>query len=460
MRLIIAVLLLFAGILATEPPESISVTVPEYTIKEIGGLHYVEIAGGKLLMHDGQPRLPFYPVTVNYPGGYYVQDVILIQKSGLKKETGIRLPEIQITVDTGETFQPPRAAVTKGWYPEKDFDWRIWHSPKGGTDLVLSVYPLQFNSDPGELVFHSEYQFRVKYIKTGITVVGVSADKVAYEIGERVKFALKLNNSAAPKEIVISPRVNGSVAIEIPERRARISGGDTTLIIEWDTKTAPVGDYTVQFLLTDDKGNTVGKTQTRIRLGMPAGEIISFTAEPNIFRIGDDVHLTLKFQNTGSAPLNGEGVFRIFKNSSVINELTSPFTALAPNSTTTLTQTYKTDKAEKGANYYIAAFVRYDGNTTPAQQILLSTNQQPVAKFLMTPEVPMVGEQVSFDASGSTDGDGKIVDYNWEFGDGATAQGEKTKHRYQLPGVYEVKLIVTDNEGGKTTTTRQVEVKE
>ncbi|MEO0005430.1 MAG: PKD domain-containing protein [candidate division WOR-3 bacterium] len=460
MRLIIAIFLLFACISATEPLESISVKIPEYTIKQIGGLHYVEIAGGKLLMHDGQPRLPFYPVTVNYPAGYYVQDVTLVEKSGSKKETGIRLPEIQIAVDTAESFQPPRAAVTKGWYPDKDFDWRIWDSPKGGTDLVLSVYPLQFNSEPGELVFHGEYQFRVKYIKTGITIVGASADKIAYETGERVKFALKLNNSAAPKEIVIRPMVNGPVAIEIPEHRARIAGGDTTLVIEWDTKSAPSGDYTIQLLITDEKGNSVGKSETMVRLGIPTGGMIEFIAEPNIIRIGQDVRLTLKFQNTGSIPLSGEAVFRIFKNGSVINELTSPFAALAPNSTTTLTQTWKTDKAEKGVNYYVTAFVRYDGNTTPAQQILLSTNQQPVAKLLLSPEQPTVGEDASFDASGSTDTDGELVDYHWEFGDGAIAQGVKTKHKYQLPGVYEVKLIVTDNEGGKTTITRQVEVKE
>lgn len=460
MRLIIAIVLLVAGSLATEPPESILVTISEYTIREIGGLHYVEIPGGKLLMRDGQPRLPFYPVTINYPTGYYVQNVTLMEKSGRKSETGIRLPEIQITVDTAETFQPPRPAVTKGWYPDRDFDWQIWSSSQGGTDLVISVYPLQFNSGPNELVFHSEYRFRVKYVKTGIAVVGMSADKIAYEPTERVIFGLKLHNSAEPKEITIKPIISGPVAIELPERRARILSGDTTLLIEWDAKNVKVGDYNIQCLVADEKGNTVGKAQTMVRLGIPAAEIISFTAEPNIFRIGDDVRLTLKFQNTGSAPLSGEAVFRVFKAGSVVNEFVSSYSGLAPNSTTTLTQLWKTDKAEKGVNYYVVAFVRYDGNATPPQQILVSTNQPPSARFEFLPEQPVAGQMVSFDASGSTDADGTITQYEWRFADGASATGLQVKHHYQLPGIYEVILTVTDNEGSKTITTRQVEVKE
>ncbi len=458
--IITGLIILVTFCLASEALESLLVRVPEYTKKEIGGLHYVNIPGGKLLMQDRAPRLPFYPVTVNYPAGYYIQEVKLIQKSGRKIETGVLLPTIEIIVDTAEFAQPPHPAVTKGWYPDRDFDWRVWPSPKAGTDLVLSVYPLQYNSLSAELVFHSEFQFQVKYVKTGLTGVNLTADKSAYQPGEQVELRLDLEAITEAKNIVIKPSVRGPVTISLPVQRAKVRAGDTTLVIEWQTKTVPVGDYTIELLLNDEAGNTLARVQEQVRVGIPAGELVSFTAEPNPFRIGDDISLTLKFQNTGSYPLSGEGVFRILRESSVIAEFSSPYSNLASGSSTTLTRTWNTSQAEKGVNYYVTAFVRYDGSTTPVQQALLSTNRPPLAKFSFTPEEPGPGQVVAFDASSSTDVDGEIVDYRWEFGDGATAQGVKTDHRYQLPGVYGVRLVVTDNEGGIMTETQPVEIKE
>jgi len=460
MRYIVTILLLVACSWATEPLESILVTIPEYTKNEIGGLHYVNIPGGKLLMQDRAPRLPFYPVTVNYPAGYYVQEVKLIQKSGRKVETGVLLPAIEITVDTAESAQPPRRAVTQGWYPGRDFDWRIWPSPQAGTDLVLSVYPMQYNSLSAELVFHREFQFRVKYVKTGITGVNLTADKSAYQPGEPVKLRLNLEAITEAKNIVLKPSVRGPVTLSLPMQGAKVLAGDTTLLLEWQTRTSPVGDYTIELLVNDEAGNTLARVQEQVRVGIPAGELVSFTAEPNPFRIGDEINLTLEFQNTGSYPLSGEGVFRLFREDSVITEFSSPYASLAPGSSTTLTRTWNTGQAEKGGNYYVTAFVRYDGSATPVQQARLSTNRPPSAKFSFTPEEPAPGQAVAFDASSSTDADGEIVDYRWDFGDGATARGIKTVHRYQLPGVYGVRLTVTDNEGGIMTETQPVEIKE
>ncbi|MEO0079743.1 MAG: PKD domain-containing protein [candidate division WOR-3 bacterium] len=460
MRVLAAVLLLVALAWAAEPPESISVTIPEWTIKEIGGLHYVEIPGGKLLMRDGQPRLPFYPVTINYPPGYYVQDVVLIQKSGRRSDTGIRLPEIQITVDTAETFQPPKAAVTKGWYPDRDFDWQLWDSPQGGTDLVLSLYPLHFNSEPGELVSHSKYQFRVEYVKTGITLTGLTADKTAYEPGARVVLRLQLQNRAEPRNLILTPKVSGPVSLALPASQSRILKGDTTLTLEWQTGTAPAGDYTVTLLISDEQGNRVGQEKVNLRLGIPAAEIVSFAAEPAHFQIGQDVKLALAVRNTGSCPISGTGVFRLFRDGSIVNEWSCPYQNLEPGASATLNTTWRTSQAEKGAIYYLTAFARYDGGATPACQLLLSTNRMPEARFTVTPESIRAGQEVQFDGSGSTDSDGEIVDYRWEFGDGGTGQGVRATHRYQLPGAYEVKLTVTDNEGGTGTATKSVVIAE
>ncbi len=55
------------------------------------------------------------------------------------------------------------------------------------------------------------------------------------------------------------------------------------------------------------------------------------------------------------------------------------------------------------------------------------------------------GETLFFDASASSDPDGAIRDYRWDFGDGETASGVRVSHRYERPGVYVAELEVTDD---------------
>ena len=69
------------------------------------------------------------------------------------------------------------------------------------------------------------------------------------------------------------------------------------------------------------------------------------------------------------------------------------------------------------------------------------SNAAPVAFFSHTPQQPLEGEVISFDGSSSTDSDGTIVDYIWNFGDGTTAQGQAVvAHEYDTAGSYQVSL--------------------
>jgi len=74
------------------------------------------------------------------------------------------------------------------------------------------------------------------------------------------------------------------------------------------------------------------------------------------------------------------------------------------------------------------------------------------------PPVPVAGanqsgaiaETLAFDAGASVDRDGRITAYEWDFGDGAKASGEKVSHAFGKPGIYLVTLTVTDDSGTKT----------
>jgi len=87
-------------------------------------------------------------------------------------------------------------------------------------------------------------------------------------------------------------------------------------------------------------------------------------------------------------------------------------------------------------------------------------NQSPNALFSFTPVSPGVGESVVFDAASSTDPDGTVVLYEWKFGDETVSSSTSatTTHSYILPGTYTTELTVTDNSGGKASTTRSFSV--
>jgi PKD repeat protein len=63
-----------------------------------------------------------------------------------------------------------------------------------------------------------------------------------------------------------------------------------------------------------------------------------------------------------------------------------------------------------------------------------------------------------FDGGASSDPDGTIASYAWQFGDGATATGPSPSHTYAAAGTYTVGLTVTDNAGATGTTSTPVTV--
>ena len=60
----------------------------------------------------------------------------------------------------------------------------------------------------------------------------------------------------------------------------------------------------------------------------------------------------------------------------------------------------------------------------------------------------------------SSDSDGSISSYSWDFGDGNSSTDANPVHNYAAAGTYSVSLTVTDNEGASDTETQSVTVTE
>lgn len=80
------------------------------------------------------------------------------------------------------------------------------------------------------------------------------------------------------------------------------------------------------------------------------------------------------------------------------------------------------------------------------------TNQPPRAVIEFTPLAAIVNELVQFSGAKSSDSDGQITKYEWDFGDGSTGAGVTVSHTYTVAKNYDVFLTVTDNKGATDKT--------
>ena len=100
----------------------------------------------------------------------------------------------------------------------------------------------------------------------------------------------------------------------------------------------------------------------------------------------------------------------------------------------------------------------YAGSISGTVNIAVKDNSSPVADFTFSPTSPKVGEAVYVNGYGSSDSDGYIKKYHWEFGDGARGTGVSTSHIYSKDGTYNITLVVEDNYGLQSSKTVAVTI--
>jgi PKD repeat protein len=121
--------------------------------------------------------------------------------------------------------------------------------------------------------------------------------------------------------------------------------------------------------------------------------------------------------------------------------------------------------------YQVVLTVTDDGGkkSSVAQTVAfaLAENTPPTADFVFSPTNPQPGETVYFDAAASTDPDGSIKSYQWNFGDNKKTDPSDSplaEHTYESPvtTTYTVTLRVKDNDGAEGVVSKEVtvEVKE
>ncbi|MEH0153092.1 family 10 glycosylhydrolase [Limibacter armeniacum] len=142
-----------------------------------------------------------------------------------------------------------------------------------------------------------------------------------------------------------------------------------------------------------------------------------------------------KYSNNKTAGVAYKGTFNGGANQGGVVHLSFPLETVSD-------ATAKADFAANTVNYF------------DMQQV----TGQPSAQFVISGLPAGVGTNLGFDGSNSTDDDGSITAYSWNFGDGVTATGVTASHSYAANGTYPVTLTVTDNDGKTAQKTQNIVV--
>ena len=219
--------------------------------------------------------------------------------------------------------------------------------------------------------------------------------------------------------------------------------GDSTTdsgVSPWHRFTSP-GTYIVTLTVTDNNGATDSMTQA-IQVGSSnQPPVAAFSATPT----SPMVNAWVQFDATASADPDGSvasyswdfGDGSTDTGSVVWHRFTSAGTVIV-----TLTVTDDDGAVD---------------STSLAIQVGPS-NQSPVAAFSFTPTNPLINSWVQFSGSASSDPDGSIVNYAWNFGDGTTDSGSVVWHRFTAAGIYTITLTVTDDDGASSTVSQTIQV--
>lgn len=204
------------------------------------------------------------------------------------------------------------------------------------------------------------------------------------------------------------------------------------------------GTYTVSLTVTDNGGATATQTlEIEVSLDSNIAPGAEISADPVV----GSSPLQVTFDGSDSADVDGtiaSYAWNFGNGQNGTGPTPPPVTYSLPGTyTATLTVT-----DNKGAT----------GTATQTITVNRPPNEVPVPNVTATPATGNAPLLVQLSSAGSTDPDGAITGYAWNFGNGTTSTSPNPSAVYNTPGVYTAQLTVTDNDGATSVQSQTITV--
>jgi large repetitive protein len=270
---------------------------------------------------------------------------------------------------------------------------------------------------------------------TAVSSKAVTVQAPAPNVAPTAAFTTDISNLAITTDAGTSTDSDGTIESYAWNFGDSTTGSGVTASHSYST----AGTYTVTLTVTDDDGGTGLSTKSVTVSAAPppnAPPTASFTATTNF--------LSASFDATGSTDSDGSIVGHAWNFGDGQTSTTGP----------TVTHGYAA-----AGTYTVSLTVTDDDgaqNVTTSEVVVTApaANTPPTASFTTA----VSSAHVAVNGTGSSDPDGTISSYAWNFGDGGTATGATAAHDYAVAGTYTITLTVTDNAGATGSSTSSVTI--
>lgn len=219
--------------------------------------------------------------------------------------------------------------------------------------------------------------------------------------------------------------------------------GQTATTASASATYATPGTFTATLTVTDNQGATGTATKTIVVAAVPN---VLPTAVAQVVSIAGTIPLVVNLSGANSTDSDGTIVSYAWDFGN------------GQSGTGISTQATYTAAGSYVATLTVTDNVGGTGTQTVNIEVSLDPNVAPSAVIASNATSGTVPLTVSFDGSGSSDLDGTIASYAWNFGNGQNGSGVTPTATYTVAGTYVATLVVSDNKGATGTATRTIVV--
>ena len=378
MILVLSIQTLIVDNSKAEQNTTIEITIPNYEVSTVEEYDQVSIPNGRTLCIPGNPIVPYYIINKWYPSDYEIQNVTLLEQSGLKTQENLNIKNCELQWG-GDTDDNTSFNTTNDWYPKQNYTWYIDDKANDTTKLSILLFPFFYNSSSKESRFYNHYRIKVEYIVSTVEITSVYLPRYTYDIGDEVAINIGIKNKEEPIDLIATADIeyNSKTIDQLPLHSLQSFQGLGEVSLTWNTKDIKWGRYNAIIYLKDMQGFILDRKTISFTVGIPQINITDFQVNPINFTIGDKIQFSTQIANTGDITISG--VFTVEIHSSddkLIDTFRFPFENLTASETKNFQGTWDTTSTLANKNYTILGYATYAGKATPPIEIQLISHEK------------------------------------------------------------------------------------